>query len=97
MKSSRASKPTRIFSRTHLSAPRSCQGYEKPQFETYLAAADTANDKQAEAKHVVEEKNNDLDAAVETGKSGTKKVGGISVFDILKFLIVFFRIFREND
>nr|VFK23484.1 MAG: hypothetical protein BECKLPF1236A_GA0070988_103811 [Candidatus Kentron sp. LPFa]VFK35541.1 MAG: hypothetical protein BECKLPF1236C_GA0070990_103891 [Candidatus Kentron sp. LPFa] len=68
MKSSRTWKPTRIFSRTHPSAPRSCQGYEEPQFETYLAAADTAVDKQAEAKHAVEEKNHDLDAAVESGR-----------------------------
>nr|VFJ96453.1 MAG: hypothetical protein BECKH772B_GA0070898_100923 [Candidatus Kentron sp. H]VFK01966.1 MAG: hypothetical protein BECKH772A_GA0070896_102483 [Candidatus Kentron sp. H]VFK02407.1 MAG: hypothetical protein BECKH772C_GA0070978_100903 [Candidatus Kentron sp. H] len=68
MKSSRASKPTRISSRARPSAPRICQGYEEPQFETYLEAADTANDKQAEAKHAVEEKNHTLDAAVESAR-----------------------------
>ena len=40
----------------------------KTQFETYLKAADTAVDKQAEAKRAVEEKNHDLDAAVESSK-----------------------------
>nr|VFK59864.1 MAG: hypothetical protein BECKUNK1418G_GA0071005_100930 [Candidatus Kentron sp. UNK]VFK70143.1 MAG: hypothetical protein BECKUNK1418H_GA0071006_102430 [Candidatus Kentron sp. UNK] len=68
MKSSRASKPTRISSRAHPSAPRICQGYEEPQFETYLEAADTAVDKQAEARYAVEEKNHDLDTAVESGR-----------------------------
>nr|VFK51665.1 MAG: Fibronectin type III domain-containing protein [Candidatus Kentron sp. TC] len=40
----------------------------RKQFNTYLKSADTANQKQAEAKHAVEEKNHDLDAAVESGK-----------------------------
>nr|VFJ72138.1 MAG: hypothetical protein BECKFW1821C_GA0114237_103213 [Candidatus Kentron sp. FW] len=38
------------------------------QFETYLKSADTAVDKQAEAKHAVEEKNHALDAAVDRAR-----------------------------
>nr|VFK54114.1 MAG: hypothetical protein BECKTC1821F_GA0114240_100413 [Candidatus Kentron sp. TC] len=68
MTSLRASKPTRIYFRIHPSAPRICQGYEELQFKTYLKAADTANEKQAEAKHAVEEKNHDLDAAIDSAR-----------------------------
>nr|VFK56137.1 MAG: hypothetical protein BECKTC1821F_GA0114240_100929 [Candidatus Kentron sp. TC] len=40
----------------------------RKQFKTYLDAADTAVDKQAEAKHAVEDKNHELDTAVESSK-----------------------------
>nr|VFJ45759.1 MAG: hypothetical protein BECKFM1743A_GA0114220_100297 [Candidatus Kentron sp. FM]VFJ45960.1 MAG: hypothetical protein BECKFM1743C_GA0114222_100327 [Candidatus Kentron sp. FM]VFK07403.1 MAG: hypothetical protein BECKFM1743B_GA0114221_100407 [Candidatus Kentron sp. FM] len=49
------------------SPPVSAEELEK-QFDTYLEAADTAIDKQAEAKHAVEEKNHALDAAVESAR-----------------------------
>ncbi|VFM95919.1 MAG: hypothetical protein BECKG1743D_GA0114223_101333 [Candidatus Kentron sp. G] len=40
----------------------------RKQFKTYLKSADTANEKQAEAKHAVEDKNHELDTAVESSK-----------------------------
>nr|VFK22533.1 MAG: hypothetical protein BECKMB1821G_GA0114241_100257 [Candidatus Kentron sp. MB]VFK28880.1 MAG: hypothetical protein BECKMB1821I_GA0114274_100763 [Candidatus Kentron sp. MB]VFK74131.1 MAG: hypothetical protein BECKMB1821H_GA0114242_100162 [Candidatus Kentron sp. MB] len=82
MTSSRVSKPTRIYSRIRPLAPRICQGYEEPQFETYLKAADTAVDKQAEAKHAVEKKNHDLDAAVESGR-----MPHVQLFPVISFAI----------
>ncbi|MBT8420681.1 MAG: hypothetical protein KJO08_07455 [Gammaproteobacteria bacterium] len=68
MKSSRAWRPIRISFRTRPSAPRGCQGSEETQFNTYLDATDTANEKQADAKHAIKEKNHTLDAAMDSAR-----------------------------